>query len=159
MTSQYLVLGKNGQLGQWLTRQIAREPDAVLLASFGRDELDIADPEAVANLGLGLKPHLDRDRASDESLWVLNAAAFTAVDLCESEKDACHAANGSGPGNLASWCREHRAGLVQVSTDYVFGGDASVPYRETDRPAPATEYGRSKLVGEQRVSKACRVHG
>jgi len=148
MTSQYLVLGKNGQLGRCLTRLIASAPNSALMAAFGRDELDIADRCAVANLGEGLG---SPPNPIDESVWVLNAAAFTAVDLCESEKDACHAVNGSGPGELADWCREHAAGLVHLSTDYVFGGDATVPYRETDLPAPGTEYGRSKLAGEQRV--------
>lgn len=151
MTSHYFVLGKNGQLGQCLTQQLARMPNAALLAAYGRDELDIADRAAVSNLGNGLSLDLDRDNESRESVWVLNAAAYTAVDLCESEKDACHAVNGAGPGNLADWCREHRAGLVHLSTDYVFGGDATAPYRETDRLAPGTEYGRSKLAGEQRV--------
>jgi dTDP-4-dehydrorhamnose reductase len=148
MTSQYLVLGKNGQLGLCLTRLIASAPNAALLAAFGRDELDVSDRHAVSNLGAELELPAN---PINESVWLLNAAAYTAVDLCETEKDACHAVNGSGPGELANWCREHGVGLVHLSTDYVFDGDATVPYRETDQTAPGTEYGRSKLVGEQRV--------
>jgi dTDP-4-dehydrorhamnose reductase len=149
MTSKYLVLGKNGQLGQWLTHLVTDAPGASLVAALGRDELDIADPAAVASLGAGLA--LEQERVPGEAVWVLNATAYTKVDLCETEVDACHRVNGLGPGELANWCRQNAAGLVHVSTDYVFAGDATVPYRESDPTDPATEYGRSKRAGEERV--------
>ncbi len=145
MSSNYLVIGKNGQLGRWLTRLVAAAPDCALKASLGHDELDIADAAAV----LDFAP----PASSGDPLWLLNAAAYTAVDLCETQADLCTAVNGSGPENLADWCGEHRASLVHVSTDYVFAGDASEPYRETDQPAPRTAYGRSKLDGERRVQQ------
>lgn len=145
MTSHYLVLGKNGQLGRSLARVITQTPDCALTAAYGHDELDISDAARVENLSSDSRP--------GDALWLLNAAAYTAVDRCETETDSCNAVNGSGPGYLADWCREHDASLVHVSTDYVFAGDAVEPYRETDRPEPRTAYGRSKLEGEKQVQE------
>jgi len=138
MTSQYLVFGKNGQLGRCLTRALGGAREGVLVDAFGRDDRDIANRDAV----MGLDP---------DASWLLNAAAFTAVDLCESETAACHAANCEGPGRLAGWCSENAVKFVHVSTDYVFAGDGQSPYRETDATLPRTEYGRSKLAGETAV--------
>lgn len=143
MTSRYLVLGKNGQLGRWLTRLVAEGEGCALARAFAHRELDIADRDAVMQLA--------PEHPAGEATWLLNAAAFTAVDLCESETVACTAANGLGPGYLADWCRDNKVFLVHVSTDYVFAGDASEPYRETHPTAPRTAYGRSKLEGEEQV--------
>ncbi|MDP6979846.1 MAG: dTDP-4-dehydrorhamnose reductase [Myxococcota bacterium] len=143
MTSRYLVLGKNGQLGRCLTRTLDARAGCELVAALGRDEVDLADAASLARLPEG-------DLGSADP-WLLNAAAYTAVDQCESDVDVCHAVNGDAPGALADWCRERNVGFVHVSTDYVFAGDAETPYREDDPTAPRTEYGRSKLAGEVAV--------
>ncbi len=143
MSTSFIVLGKNGQLGRSLTRLLDRTPDSELRAAYGHEELDIADPASLA-----ARFDLVADDPPD---WVLNAAAYTAVDRCESDVEACAAANGAGPGQLAEICARQGIGLVHVSTDYVFAGDAKHPYREDHPTAPCTEYGRSKLAGEQRV--------
>lgn len=85
---------------------------------------------------------------------VVNCAAFTAVDACETEKEAAWKANADAPRWMAEWCRDNGAFLVHVSTDYVFSGDRPLyePYIETDPPGPVSGYGRSKLAGEQAVA-------
>jgi dTDP-4-dehydrorhamnose reductase len=143
MNSHYFVLGKNGQLGRWLTRLVADGEGCALSAAFAHADLDLADRDAVMGL--------ESDCAGDQVDWLLNAAAYTAVDLCETETSACNATNADGPGHLADWCREQKVSLVHVSTDYVFAGDASEPYRESDPTSPQTAYGRSKLEGEVQV--------
>jgi dTDP-4-dehydrorhamnose reductase len=83
---------------------------------------------------------------------VVNCAAYTAVDACEGDP-ACWKVNAEGPGYLAEWCAANGAFLVHVSTDYVFDGSRPLfePYVETDSTGPVSEYGRSKLAGEQAV--------
>lgn len=142
MTSHYLVLGKHGQLGRCLERALAARADAACVA-LGRDEVDLAQASSLSGL-----PELPNDSGER---WLLNAAAYTAVDRCESDVDACHAVNSDAPAFLADWTRDRSVGLIHVSTDYVFAGTASKPYREEDETAPRTEYGRSKLAGEQAV--------
>jgi dTDP-4-dehydrorhamnose reductase len=144
--ANYLVLGKNGQLGRCLVRSLAARAGCELVAAYGHDELNLGDRDAILRMSVEPK--------NEAPLWVLNAAAYTAVDLCESELDACMAVNGTGPGHLAEWCARNDASLVHVSTDYVFAGDSSTPYKETDEPAPRTAYGTSKLEGERRVREA-----
>jgi dTDP-4-dehydrorhamnose reductase len=80
---------------------------------------------------------------------VINCAAMTNVDACESDEDAAMKSNALGPRNIASAAAERGAKLVHISTDYVFSGDAKTLYREWDTPAPTTVYGKSKLLGEQ----------
>ena len=85
---------------------------------------------------------------------VLNTAAFHKVDLCEERIEQAFGVNVYGVYNLALACRQHNAALAHISTDYVFGGDAArrTPYAESDRPAPVTVYGTSKLAGEMLLS-------
>ena len=80
---------------------------------------------------------------------VVNCAALTKVDTCEREPQLAERANALAPAQLARACAAHGAKLVQLSTDYVFAGDASRPYREDDPPAPRSVYGRTKLAGER----------
>ena len=82
---------------------------------------------------------------------VLNCAAYTAVDDCESQAELAHTLNGVAPGLIATACRECDALLVQISTDYVFDGSGTVAYLETDETGPVSVYGESKLRGEQAV--------
>jgi len=108
-----------------------------------RAQLDIADASTVAEYCADVKPQL-----------VVNAAAYTAVDKAESEHDAAHRGNAQGPGVLATVCAEQGIRLIHISTDFVFDGAASQPYRPEAATAPLGEYGRSKRAGEVDVQKA-----
>lgn len=131
-----LVTGAHGQLGRSLTAACAERG----ISCEGRDidTLDICDARAVRDWVVGARPAV-----------VINAAAFTAVDACESNEESALAVNGLAVGHLAAACNEVDALLVQISTDYVFSGDADHPYREEDEPAPKSAYGRTKLRGEE----------
>jgi dTDP-4-dehydrorhamnose reductase len=134
-----LVTGAAGMLGTDVVA-CAAPHDVVALA---RAELDIADAAAVrAAL---------RDARPDA---VINCAAWTGVDAAESAEDEATAINGDGAGHVAAAAAEAGAFVVHVSTDYVFAGDASEPYREADPVGPRTAYGRSKLAGERAVAAA-----
>ena len=107
----------------------------------GSAEVDITDPAAVA-------------AAVEPGSVVINAAAYTAVDAAETDEERAAAVNGTGPGVLAAVCADKGAHLVHVSTDYVFAGDATEPYRVDAPTGPRTAYGRTKLAGEQAVLAA-----
>ncbi len=144
MRSRWVITGCRGQLGHALSKQLAAV-GGELVAAGDLPELDIADETSLANLVKGLAP----------PLVVVNAAAMTHVDRCEREPAAAQRANADGPERLARLCEARGFRLVHVSTDYVFPGVSQRPYLEDDRPAPASEYGRSKLAGEQRVLAHC----
>lgn len=114
---------------------------------LSRADLDISDPKAVEAAIAGLRPKV-----------VVNCAAMTAVDRCESQADDAFRANGIGPAVLATACNRHGARLVHISTDYVFPGDLPRPYHEWDDTGPRTVYGTSKLAGEQAVRAHCPDH-
>lgn len=139
---RWVVTGSGGQLGQCLVEAIQSDAREVLAAAFSRDQLDISDAQAVSSLFERVPGGVD---------VLINAAAFTAVDRCESESDRAFAVNGVGPGLLAEACAKSGTGLVHVSTDYVFDGTASAPCTELTPVAPQGEYGRSKAEGERRV--------
>jgi dTDP-4-dehydrorhamnose reductase len=129
----WLVTGAGGMLG---TDLIARLPaDAV---SLTRSDLDLCDPSAVR---AALREH--------RPATVVNCAAWTAVDDAETNEDAALAINGHAVGVLAEACADVGARLVQISTDYVFDGQADRPYPEDALTAPINAYGRTKLAGEQ----------
>lgn len=134
-----LVTGAGGQLGKEVEVLLRSSRHHEVLA-LSRSELDIADRERVLQVCGEWGPEM-----------VINAAAFTAVDACESEVDKAFAVNALGPRNLAEGARMAGAHLVHVSTDYVFDGTSSAPYREWDAPNPLSVYGRSKLAGEREV--------
>lgn len=140
----FLITGAQGQLGQsfsWLLQQQASPAtDAILL---GRAELDITDSESIAQA-------LERHRPD----VLINAAAYTAVDKAESEPGLARLVNGIAPGLLAQACASRGIGLLHVSTDYVFDGQAATPYAEDAPTGPVSAYGRSKLEGEQTVLSA-----
>jgi dTDP-4-dehydrorhamnose reductase len=145
MRSRWVIAGCLGQLGHALVGQLAAAPDCEIAAAGDLPELDIADRDGLARFFHGLAA----------PLVVVNAAAFTHVDRCEREPAAAWRANVEGPERLAELCQARGFRLVHVSTDYVFAGDGSRPYREDDPPAPRSEYGRSKLEGERRVLGLC----
>ena len=146
MTARIIITGSRGQLGQCLVRRVEVDPRYELAAAWTHADLDIGDREAVLTLF---------DRVAGETPDVLiNAAAFTAVDACESEQEASFRANAEAPGWLAEACRRAGARLVHVSTDYVFDGEGEGAYSEDSPTGPRTAYGRSKLEGEARVLDA-----
>lgn len=139
-----LVFGQ-GQLGQELVRG-ARER-GVPLAALAHGEADIADRVAVEGAIAGHRPAL-----------VVNAAAYTKVDLAETEVEAARRGNEVGPGVIAAACAAAGVPLVHVSTDYVFDGSKSGAYVETDPIAPLGVYGATKAAGEAAVRAACAPH-
>jgi dTDP-4-dehydrorhamnose reductase len=144
--TRWLVTGAAGMLGRDLTALLAAHGEEV--TGLDRAGLDITDTAAARAALARHKPDI-----------VVNCAAWTAVDDAESAEDAALAVNGHGAAHLAAACRETGSALVQVSTDYVFGGTASVPYPEDHLPAPRTAYGRTKLAGEQAVLSALPGNG
>ena len=145
MTSlRWLVTGAGGQLGRaFLARARAGGTTAV---GMSHGELDVADADAV-------KRALDRAQPD----VVLNCAAFTAVDRCESEPALARRANAVAPGLLAQLCRGGPL-LVHVSTDYVFDGSASRPIAEDAPTRPLSVYGKSKLEGEEAIRASGGEH-
>jgi dTDP-4-dehydrorhamnose reductase len=138
-----LVTGAGGQLGLELAEVLpGRGHETVALS---RAELDIADPDAVDDAVKGYSPDL-----------VVNAAAYTNVDGCETETELAYAVNALGPRNLAQTCGELRCKLLHVSTNYVFDGEADRPYEPFDLPNPISAYGRTKLAGEEYVKHLTR---
>lgn len=133
-----VVTGANGQVGYCLQQQL-REQDFDFVA-LTRSELDISDTNAVNACIAELKPDV-----------IINAAAYTAVDKAEQEPELAYAINRDGPANLARAAKTVGAAILHISTDYVFGGDASGSYREEDETAPQGIYGQSKLAGEHAV--------
>lgn len=139
-----LLLGGNGQVGWELERALA---PLGRVAALGRAEADLASPEALRAAVRAVRPR-----------WIVNAAAYTAVDRAEAEPEAAFAANAHAPGVLAEEARRVGAFLVHYSTDYVFDGSKGAPYTESDAPAPLNVYGRSKLAGERAVQAAGDDH-
>ena len=117
--------------------------------AFGSEDLDIADREQVLHIMQTIKPQA-----------VVNCAAYTAVDACERERDKCWRVNAHGPGILAAACAESNARLVHISTDYVFDGKKPLPhpYTEMDQVAPLSQYGSSKLAGEENIRDRLANH-
>jgi len=133
-----LVLGSRGQVGLELMR--AAWPQGTRLVGAARPQFDITDADSIE---AALARH-----APDV---VINGAAYTAVDKAESDRENAFAVNATGPATLAAACARHGSTLVQLSTDYVFDGTASRPYREDDRVVPINVYGQSKAAGEAAV--------
>lgn len=136
------VLGAGGQVGRCLVRSIQASSDLELAFAVTRVELDLADPNAI-------EPWLDRQAARPEV--VLNAAAFTKVDACETRVALARQMNVEMPGAWARVLAARGIGFVHLSTDYVFPGDGTRPYREDDPTGPRSVYGETKLAGEVRV--------
>ena len=134
-----LVTGCNGQLGRAINREYEGSTEYEIYNTDVAD-LDITDVDKVIALVDEVKPYA-----------IVNCAAHTAVDLCESEWDAAYKINALGPRNLAIAAKRVGAKLVHVSTDYVFAGDDPTPRTEFDAPNPQSAYGKTKLEGENFV--------
>ena len=142
-----MITGANGQLGNCL-RDLAKEyQDKYLFYYTDVAELDITDSAAI-----------DQYVVDHRIDIILNAAAYTAVDKAEDDEANAYRINCEAVRNLAMATKKHGLFLVHISTDYVFAGDASAPYEETDTPAPKSVYGASKLAGERVVLESgCRA--
>jgi dTDP-4-dehydrorhamnose reductase len=137
-----LLLGKNGQVGWELQRSLAPLGELVALDfdSPGPLRADFSQPEQLTATIRAVAPDV-----------IVNAAAHTAVDKCESEPDLARAINALAPGVLAREAAARGAWLVHYSTDYVFDGSGSKPWREDDATGPLNVYGQTKLEGEQAI--------
>lgn len=138
-----IVIGANGQLGSEFA---SAWPDAELVG-LTRAELDVTDTEAVPGVIAALRPDV-----------VINTAAFHKVEICERDLETSFRVNAIAARNVAAAAREAGAAAVYISTDYVFPGDSSHPYRETDARRPVNVYGVSKMAGEDLVARACERH-
>jgi dTDP-4-dehydrorhamnose reductase len=139
-----VVLGAGGRLGAALVREFRPKYD---VAGFDHAQLDLSNLEGL------------REKVGATTFDVLiNAAAFTNVDACETERDRAFLINAEAPGVLAEICNEKDAKLIHFSTDYVFDGEKRAPYTEKDQANPISAYGESKLAGEQNVLAAKDGH-
>lgn len=148
-----LLLGANGQVGGELRRSLAPLGQLVLATRAGEidgmacERADFDQPDSLSGLVERVSPDI-----------VVNAAAYTAVDRAEQESDAAFRANAEGPQRIAQACAERGALLVHYSTDYVFDGASTRPYRELDSTSPLGVYGASKLAGEEAIREATEQH-
>ena len=140
-----LLFGANGQLGQEMVRASAAR--TMPLVALSHAEADIADAVAVRDAIARHKPAL-----------VVNAAAYTKVDLAETDAEAARRGNETGPALLGESCAAANTPLVHISTDYVFDGAKPKAYVETDAISPASSYGRSKAAGEHALRAAAPRH-
>ncbi len=139
-----LILGGDGQLAWELRRTLATLGEVVAVGRHTQPyRLDLMQPETFLPLVAQVQPG-----------WIVNAAAYTAVDKAEQEPDVAAAVNAVAPGWLAEAAGRVGAQLLHYSTDYVFDGAAKVPYRETDTPNPQGVYGCTKLAGEEAIARA-----
>ena len=135
------LVGNKGMLGSELSEKF----NGIGLPCVETDrEVDITSIKAIRTFaeGKGLR-------------WIVNCAAYTAVDKAEAEPELAQALNVKGPRNLALLARDLRASIVHISTDYVFSGDGTRPYRENDPVEPTGVYGRAKAEGEAALLDAC----
>ena len=140
-----LVTGCNGQLGRAIQHEYAKTVDFILtdmVEGEGVLPLDISKIDEVMTMVKQQKPDV-----------IINCAAYTNVDGCETNEDLAFCANAIGPRNLAIASAATGAKLIHISTDYVFEGNGMVPYTENDTPHPVSAYGRTKLAGEKFVQQ------
>ena len=138
-----LVTGARGQLGTEL-RTVLESRVPGVTEYIDREELDITDPKAVDGFV----------RRGDYS-HIINCAAYTAVDKAEEEKSACHAVNTEGVRNLAAVAADTGAKILHISTDFVFDGNSSRAYTESDKPNPLSQYGATKRLSETQLLGLC----
>jgi dTDP-4-dehydrorhamnose reductase len=143
-----LLLGKGGQVGWELQRSLAPLGELVALDFDSTDfHADFSRPEQLADTVRQVRPDV-----------IVNAAAHTAVDKAESEPEFARKLNATSPGVVAQAAQELGALMVHYSTDYVFDGSGTAPWKETDATGPLSVYGRTKLEGEQLVARHCAKH-
>ncbi|MFG6685349.1 dTDP-4-dehydrorhamnose reductase [Mariniflexile sp. HNIBRBA6329] len=140
-----LVTGSNGQLGNCI-KDIESNNLNIIYTDYL--ELDISDLDKVKSF---FKSHGPID-------YCVNCAAYTAVDNAEKEPEKAYQINALGPKNLALTCELNSTVLIQVSTDFVFDGEKTEPYKETDLPNPLSVYGKTKWKGENFIQQICSKH-
>ncbi len=144
MSPKILLTGKNGQVGAELGRLLPGIGD---LVAVDRHQLDLAHPDQIRRIVRDIRPRL-----------IVNAAAYTPVDLAEKEESIARAINTDAPGVMAEEAKKIGAVLVHYSTDYVFDGAKTTPYEETDPTNPLSAYGRTKLGGEDAIRHTSVPH-
>lgn len=133
-----IVSGGNGQLGRSLRDLIAEDYPTVEALFMDIEDLDITYSEAV-----------DKFLSTRSADWFVNCAAYTAVDKAESEPEKAYAINAGAVKNIAEAAAANGMRVLHISTDYVFDGESTMPYKETDAPNPQSVYGKTKLEGER----------
>lgn len=139
-----LITGKNGQLGWELCRAFAQLGE---LTALDHKTMDLTNPDSITRGIRKIKPEI-----------IINAAAYTAVDMAESEPDIAMAVNGTACEIIANEAKKLGAFVIHYSTDYVFDGKKKNPYTEDDKPTPLNVYGKSKLAGEKAIQAADVPH-
>lgn len=132
-----LIIGKNGQLAQELINTL---PEGVATSALGRADIDILNIDQLRQAITELQPSV-----------VINTAAYTAVDLAESQREDAFKLNAEAPRLQAQVCKEANIRLIHISTDFVFDGEANTPYQVDAHTNPINVYGESKLAGEKAV--------
>lgn len=140
-----LITGADGQLGTALKHHPLA--NSFHLITCSRQQLDITQQAIIEEMFEHHQPEI-----------IINAAAYTAVDKAEQDKENAQRLNKTGPHLLAQACETHKIPLLHVSTDYVFDGQQTTPYRENDTTQPINYYGETKLLGEQMVRETCEQH-
>ena len=141
-----LVVGGRGMLGTDLVSLLQGDP-SVTAASADLGEIDITDAGSIGRCLDSVRPNA-----------IINCAAFTNVDACETQEQTAFAVNALGPELLAKACAPRGIRLLQISTDYVFDGTRTEPYLPGCPPSPSSAYGRTKLAGERAVAANCPNH-
>lgn len=136
-----IVTGCNGQLGRAINKELSGNSELTFV-NTDVGELDITNIDKVLELARKVKPYA-----------IINCAAHTAVDACETDVDNAYRINAIGPRNLSIAATETKAKMIHISTDYVFDGRGTRPYLEFDTPNPQGVYGASKLAGENMVKE------
>lgn len=134
-----ILIGKNGQLG-WEFQRILQSLGEVI--SFGQEELNVSDHHTVQKILMELRPNL-----------IINASAYTEVDLAETQVELATNINAIAPGVMAETAHKINAAFIHYSTDYVFDGKNHAPYTENDPTNPINVYGKSKLMGEENIKQ------
>ena len=134
-----LIFGKDGQLGRAFQKRLSDHKNIIFV---GRNECDISNEKSLTQCLSLYKPEV-----------LINAAAFTAVDLAENSEEIAYAVNSKAPQFMAQYCIEYGKQFIHFSTDYVFDGMKKKPYIETDPCNPLNIYGKSKLAGEQKIKE------
>ena len=144
MRPAILLIGPSGQVGRELNRMLPRIGEVTAL---GRERLDLTRPDEIRNAIREARP-----------AWIVNAAAYTAVDKAESEEALARAINAEAPAVMAEEAKKIGATLIHYSTDYVFDGLKSSPYEEADPANPQNVYGKTKLEGERAIQSSGAAH-
>lgn len=142
--SRILIFGKNGQVGWELCRTLSTLGE---IRAVDIDECDLTDKASIISTLDGFKPSV-----------IANAAAYTAVDKAETERDLAFKLNADAPGIMADWAVKHDALMIHYSTDYVFDGTKKEPWTEDDKPNPLNVYGESKLAGDVNIQNSGCKH-